>query len=236
DQTSNLRNRNARSYYRWLQDIIQRTDSRVSYTKGHTGGNTLDSRLNSDADYYASKAQFISSSLPTAPIPTFAMNDYTFYREGDGWIESNMRIFVDQLLIQRTSRRLAIGHKQRMATWLYDNNSPPPYIYLKATSAYTALIQLYARSGQLPTAVCINEKKKGGEKLCRRGCDEFEDDHHIFVTCPLFAKLREEAGEEITRKVKNLGFERGVNEKEIVTLLEKVKFFFKDSQEFWPLG
>ncbi|TFK37787.1 hypothetical protein BDQ12DRAFT_652399 [Crucibulum laeve] len=68
------------------------------------------------------------------------------------------------------------------------------------------------------------------------GCEGFEDGHHIFVKCPQFGKLREEAGEEITMNIKKLGSERGVDERDISTLLEKVKFFFEDSQEFWPLG
>ena len=47
------------------------------------------------------------------------------YRQLDGWIESNVRVFMDQLLTQKTAMNLSFGHHQRMATWLYHKPNPP---------------------------------------------------------------------------------------------------------------
>jgi len=62
-----------------------------------------------------------------------------------------------------------------MTTWLYDLNPPPPWIYTKATSAYTTLVQLYAGSGQLPTADGMYQKKTISSRACRFGCLDTEN-------------------------------------------------------------
>jgi hypothetical protein len=82
-----------------------------------------------------------------------------------------------------------------VATWLYHKPNPPSYIYHKATSAYTAAIQLYARSGQLATAEKVEERQgnlSGNGGFCRLGCTETEDEHHIFVKCPVFDEWQEQ--------------------------------------------
>ena len=69
-----------------------------------------------------------------------------------------------------------------------------------ATSAYTALVQLYARSGQLPMAEGMVQKGQGEDNSCRMGCKAIEDMHHIFVVCPEYAKLREEVKKEVAKR------------------------------------
>ena len=142
DQEKGLRYRNGRSYLRWLSSLSRGNRLQVIYTKGHSNGETLDSKLNNDADHFAVVAQKHIHRIPLAPTPTFTMNDFTFYRESDGWIESNIRVYMDQLLTRKTAASLAIGHHQRMATWLYHKPNPPPYVYHKDTSAYTAATSL----------------------------------------------------------------------------------------------
>src|SRR5882762_7822581 len=161
--------------------------------KGHSNEVTLASQLNNEADYYASKSQNVANSVHPAPTPTFYMDEYTFYRPTDGWIKSHIRTFIEYFLIKATSDDLAIGHQYRMATWLYDQRPPPTYPYMRATSAYTALVQLYARSGQLPMAEGMVQKGQSEDKSCRMGCRAIEDMHHIFVVCPVYTKLRKEA-------------------------------------------
>jgi hypothetical protein len=125
--------------------------------------------LNADADYFATVAQRQVKEMPIAPTPTFAMNEFTFYRQGDGWmIESNVRVFMDHVLALSTATDLAKGHHNRMTTWLYHTPNPPPFIYDKATSAYTAAIQLYARSGQLATAENVEARQGNGAWDARR--------------------------------------------------------------------
>ncbi|KDQ49630.1 hypothetical protein JAAARDRAFT_63609 [Jaapia argillacea MUCL 33604] len=153
----------------------------IEYTRGHADDTSIPSRLNSEADHYASKSQRFSDNLPPAPIPTFFMDEYTPYSESDGWIESNLKEYISLLLVEQTSMVLGTGHKFRMATWLYDPRPPPNHPYTRAPSAYSATVQLYARSGQLPTALCLADRGRTLSASCRFGCQTYEDPHHVFV-------------------------------------------------------
>jgi hypothetical protein len=90
NQDRRLRHMNGRSYYRWILDLASRKNATVIYTKAHTSDTTIQANLNREADHYASSAQKSTSSIPIAPSPTFFMDHYTFYREPDGWVESNV--------------------------------------------------------------------------------------------------------------------------------------------------
>ena len=147
DQEKGLRYRNGRSLLRWLSLLSGDARVEVCYTKGHSDADSLESKLNDSADHYAVTAQKHLHRIPVAPTPTFTMNDYTYTRDSDGWIESNICIYMDLLLVQKTGLELSMGHHQRMATWLYHKPNPPPFVYHRATSTYTAAVQLYARSG-----------------------------------------------------------------------------------------
>jgi hypothetical protein len=106
-QENKLRTMNGRSYYRWIADLVTRTRTSVVHVKSHTNNMGIGSWLNAEADYYASGAQNATHLIPAAPIPTFLMEDYAFYRDIDGWIESNIRIFVDYFLARQTARTLS---------------------------------------------------------------------------------------------------------------------------------
>jgi len=56
----------------------------VKYTKGHSDEVTLASLLNSEADHYPSRLQKVLNSVHPAPIPTFYMDEFTFYHPIDG--------------------------------------------------------------------------------------------------------------------------------------------------------
>ena len=236
DQTATLRNKNACSYYRWLRDIIRRSDITITYTKAHTDGISLPAVLNDDANYYASRSQDHISNIPAAPTPTFFMNDYTYYRTGDDWVESNIRDFVDKVLAKTTAELLSHGHKRRMATWIYEQRSPPPYLYQKATSAYSALLQLYARSGQLPIGTIMKDRGVKDDIRCRMGCEAIEDEHHLFIECQHFQDMRTSAGKDLQDGARRLCREKGIEEAQIDRLLTKVEFFYDDDPELWPLG
>jgi hypothetical protein len=226
---------NGRSYYRWISDLAKGTRTTVDYTKGHSTEVTLASLLNGEADHYASKSQSFTNSVHPAPIPTFFMDEYTFYRPIDGWIESHIRTFLEHFLTKITSDELAVGHRYRMATWLYDQRPPPTYPYMRATSAYTALIQLYARSGQLPTAEGMVQKGQSEDKSCRMGCRAIEDMHHIFVVCPVYTKLRKEAEMEVTKRTRARIQSFEIEETCMTSLLRKAKSLFTDCNFTWPL-
>ena len=235
NQERRLRSMNGRSYYRWILDLVNRKSATITYTKAHTSNTTLESALNREADHYASSAQKSISSIPVAPVPTFFMDAYTFYREPDGWIESNLRYFTDHFSAKATANRLALLPKHRMATWLYDLNSPPPWVYTKAASAYTALVQLYARSGQLPTAQGMFQKKALYSQNCRFGCADTESPHHIFVKCPHYAELRTKELDSLITSIEKRLLEAKLGPEDQALLLESAKSLFSDSETFWPL-
>jgi Reverse transcriptase (RNA-dependent DNA polymerase) len=235
DQGNCLRSMNGRSYYRWIMDLVRRIQTEVVHTKAHTDQVNLPSLLNAEADHYASKAQEVVNSLHTAPIPTFFMDDYTFYRPKDGWIESNIRTFIEFYIAQSSSLELQNGHHYRMATWLYDPRPPPMYPYVRATAAYSAVIQWYARSGQLPTATAMKERDQGDETRCRMGCSAVEDPHHVFVLCKAFGELRNKASKELMEKTRRRIEATELEEAHFEKLLRTAKLLFSDCPDTWPL-
>jgi hypothetical protein len=196
----------------------------------------IGSLLNAQADHYVSKAQNVTHIIPFAPIPTFLMDDFTFYSDDNGWIETNIQVFVDYFLAKQTVRTLSLAYHYRMATWLYDLHSHPTYPYTKASSTYSAMVQLYPRSGQLPTSSSMKQKKKKmANSGCRYGCWESEDMYHIFVKCVTFRVLRGEVMEMLVSRVNRQVDENKLQELHVIGLLVAAKCFFCDSEIVWPL-
>ncbi|KAI1782724.1 hypothetical protein LXA43DRAFT_855067, partial [Ganoderma leucocontextum] len=69
----------------------------------------------------------------------------------------------------------------------------PPHPYTRASSTYSALVQLYSRSSQLDDAFTRYRRFGDASPACHFGCDALETQHHVFVQCPHFANVREEA-------------------------------------------
>ncbi|KAJ7189143.1 hypothetical protein C8R46DRAFT_840632, partial [Mycena filopes] len=168
----------------------------MNYTRGHSTELTVPAQMNREADHYTSGAQRFIDLVPVAPTPTFAMDAFTFFTDTDGWIESNTRSFIDFFMSRDTASKLALGNRMRMLTWAHDSLPPPDYPYTRAVSAHSAVIQLYARSGQLPTAETLESRSKLDSGLCRLGCSALESMHHLFVECASFSQWRIDAAEE----------------------------------------
>jgi hypothetical protein len=234
DQRHRLRTMNARSYYRWILALIAKNPLKIVYTRSHTDELSLPSRINYEADHFASSAQRAIHTVFTAPIPTFSMDDYTFHSYADGWIESNIRYFIDKSTTRSISQRIGAGHQQRMALDLYDRSHPPEWSYTHAYSAYSAVVQLYARSGQLPTADTLHSRGKLETPNCRMGCNTIEDMHHIFVECPRYTDWRFKATNDILTRSKAKLAEKELEEANAVDLLVAAKSLFVDSP-IWPL-
>ena len=62
---------------------------------GHSSSQSLEGRMNQEADYYGSLSQQVAGKLPIFFLPTFYMNEYTFFRDRDGFIDSNISYFID---------------------------------------------------------------------------------------------------------------------------------------------
>lgn len=237
DQTNRLRFMNGRSYYRWLLSLTNRPESHVQivYTKGHSTDTTVEARLNDEADFYASKSQKFLKDLPQVPVPTFFMNNFTFHDRSDGWIESNISAYIDARLACCCATKLGIGHSLRMSTWAHNRHPPPDFPYTRAVSAYSAVVQLYARSGQLPTADLLYTREKLADKRCRLGCDADESMRHTFVDCTVYQLWRDEALEQLTNKtvlkLDSMKIENPIR----ANILSAAKSLFTDDPIIWPL-
>ena len=132
----------------------------------------------------------------------------------------------------------------------YNNRLKPAYPYLHAISSYSAVVQLYARSGQLPTKATIANRKRKTEdthtndnntdKFCRYGCNEIEMVNHIFVVCPKFKKWRNETIKNIDDRIKNTIITYGKDLltplKDIVLIDKNISLLFTNSKTLWHLG
>ena len=159
------------------------------------------------------------------------MDEYTFYWTG----EFDIRALVTHNLQCQRAETLSIRHNQRMATWLYNQGPLPPFIYTHATSAYTALVQWYACSGQLPTAECMKIRGSNIDGECRFGCRKIEDMHHVFVECRRFKDMRKETADGVLKATADIISKFSLKEATVECLLTKAKSSFVNCAETWPL-
>jgi hypothetical protein len=142
---------------------------------------------------------------------------------------------VNDFTAKATADRLALMPKHQMLTWLYDLNLPPPWIYTKASSAYTALVQLYARSGQLATAEGMCQKKALTCRTCRFGCPDTENPHHIFVVCGRYSEMQSKELESLVMSIKKKLDDAEVDPHDQTHIMDTAKCIFSDSKNVWPL-
>ena len=98
-------------------------------------------------------------------------------------------------------KKFLLGHHHCMSMWIYDYWPHPPHLYTRVSSAYSGLVQLYTRLGQLLTASGMVQKRQVEDSRCRYGCKETEDMYHVFVRCRRFNLLRLEVVDVIVLKV-----------------------------------
>ncbi|KAF8227892.1 hypothetical protein L208DRAFT_1074342, partial [Tricholoma matsutake] len=224
---------NGCSYYKWILHLISTRQTVIRYTRGHSAESSTPSILNVSADYYASKSQHIRSYLHYAPLPTFFMDPFTYFTPIDGWIESNIRGFTDRVLSDQSSRKLELNHGLHLVrSW-----PALTYPYLCSLSCYSALVQLYACSGQLPTAMRLHSQHKINSYQCHFGChDAPEDEHHLFVECPYFAELWSFSLSNSSAMILVYTELKCLLPSEIVQcLMSAAKSLFSDDSAIWPL-
>ena len=80
---------------------------------------------------------------------------YVLHSPSLGFTESNIPAFVFNLLSKLQPVDFKACHKLLPALTTFANIPPPAYPYAKATSTYSAVVQLYSQSGQLDTAMSL---------------------------------------------------------------------------------
>ncbi|KAK7025644.1 hypothetical protein R3P38DRAFT_2395747, partial [Favolaschia claudopus] len=102
-------------------------------------------------------------------------------------------------------------------------------------SAHSAVVQLYARSGQLPTAEALASRGKLPSSLCRLGCNAVESMQHIFVDCTHFSQWRIDTASELVARTAVRLNEAGLSDEEQGSVLLAAKSLFSDNAVTWPL-
>ncbi|KAF5310189.1 hypothetical protein D9619_010594 [Psilocybe cf. subviscida] len=188
----------ARSLYQWANNICLSSPFPPSFThvKAHTNSTLLPARLNRHVDFVASHSHPHLNNLPlvSVPTPTFFMDEHMLYSHKYGFVESNITTFVSDRLAETAPVDYHPCHEPLPIRSLLDNSAPPTHPYQHSVSAFSTVIQLYARSGQLDTALS-NSLRLGTDyqPWCRFGCVAIEDPHHLFVSCPAFASFRQQS-------------------------------------------
>ena len=69
------------------------------------------------------------------------------------------------------------------------------------------------------------------------GCPEIEDEHHIFVDCPIFDEWRQEAGSKLQKTLEDRLKQTSLGDNDVsgITGINKAKSFFTDNPDIWPL-
>jgi hypothetical protein len=97
------------------------------------------------------------------------------------------------------------------------------------------VVQLYVRSGQLPTNVLLASRFGDQSAMCRFGCASLEDPHHIFVHCPAFQDLRDEYTQSLISDMAHSLCGTSTLDHLRSHVTHVVTHLFRDDDS-WPLG
>ncbi|KAF5382556.1 hypothetical protein D9615_002847 [Tricholomella constricta] len=229
----------SRSLYRWILDLNFRSlqlglTIDLQHVKAHTTSSSTPAQLNRLADHAATSAQKSLIPIPPAPLTTFCMDDFSIFSATDGWVETDLSRYVQRsLAFSFFSHNPLLNHYSSL---LYDHRAPPNFPYTRSTSSFSAVVQLYLRAHQLDTQSRLTARLRSSEQpYCRFGCQTLEDARHIFVRCPRFSTLREDANKTIVSATSTLFDVYGVPAQYQSCTLEHACNISHDSQS-WPTG
>jgi len=226
----------ARSLYRWIYSILTSSPNHptLHHIRAHTSAPDPASLANDTADNFASSSHSLLIPPPPVPLPTFFMDRFTPYIPSFQYIDSNLPALLHSLLASRSFFNSSFTPLHTLSPFFYDCQPAPLHPYTHSSSSYSAVVQLYARSNQLPTNYSRAIRFHSGNILCRFGCQSLEDVHHLFVHCPLFDKLRDEYSQALVSDAEHI-----LNNLTLPTtisshLVRVITHLFRDDSS-WPL-
>ena len=163
------------------------------------------------------------------------MDKFTPYLPPFHFIDSQLPALLDSLLASRSLHNLSFAPFHTLCPFFYDSSTPPPHPYLRASSAFSAVVQLYARSAQLPTNVPLAARFGDRSALCRYGCPAREDPHHVFVLCPAFQGLRNEYSQSLISDTSHYLCGASLPEP-IRSHIDHITTHLFQDDDSWPLG
>ncbi|GJE96473.1 hypothetical protein PsYK624_126700 [Phanerochaete sordida] len=218
--------------YSWLLNILRRspTPPVIEYTRAHTSSSSLPASLNRFVDYLASSSH-LSPSL-VLPYPTFTLPDYSLYCSDNGFVANTASSYLRTRAHARITSDASFRPNTTLFRHLYDSHEPPSHPYTRASSSYSAVVQLYARSAQLDTRLTRSVRFGDSSPSCHFGCDADETAHHIFVVCPFFTHLRTLAARELfdstARLLDDVPLQLRAN------ILRVTRLLLHDEPSVWP--
>ncbi|KAF9234430.1 hypothetical protein BU15DRAFT_52628, partial [Melanogaster broomeanus] len=203
---SSLRANSARSLYHWLFTILP--------------------------DLLATSSQNMLIPPPPVPVPSFCMDAFTFHHSAYGFIESKIANFISHQIALNVVNDPQFHPSQMLPRVLYDSHSPPEYSYVHAKSAYSVVVQLYARSSQFDASATRYKRLGDTAYCCQHCCHRAESSHHIFAHCPSFAVIR---GHHSERLVCDTGRTLSNEPSHIRDVFcDAVSRLFQDDLTLWP--
>ena len=222
--------------YHWLLDICNRSPNPplITYTPAHTPDTSPPAQANRYADLLASSSNSHDNTLFSVPLPTFTLPPFVLHTASHNYVlPSSISSVLDDLRTRSTLSDSSSRPNTVLFRPLYDTHPPPPHPYTRASSAYSALVQLYSRSSQLDSAYTRYRRLRDTSPTCHFGCGSLETPHHLFVQCPHFAALREEACIAVVRETSSL-LDAAETPLPTDVILRTARALFTDDPHVWP--
>ncbi|KAG1893693.1 uncharacterized protein F5891DRAFT_1258312 [Suillus fuscotomentosus] len=125
----------------------------------------------------------------------------------------------------RPARALVLG--------LHDSHRLPDFPYTRASSSFSAAVQLYPRSSQLNTAEVRHRRFRDISLWCHFGCDAFQSVHHVFALYPAFLAIRHAYSEQLCDESSSL-LEGKTTDRVREVLELAARHLFSDDAGLWP--
>jgi len=159
---------------------------------------------------------------------------FTLFSPSLGYIEGSLHKALNDALIATLMTKSDWHLRALPFLSLYDPTPPAQHPYTRASSAYSALVQLYARSSQLPTSQTKHYRQLSDNPMCSHGCSgTLESPHHLFVICPAFGHLREASLQALIDKTASILDDGGAPLACVSPVKEWVLKLFADGP-VWP--
>nr|VWO99263.1 MRP-like transporter [Ganoderma boninense] len=222
--------------YLWLLDIFRRTPNPPvpTYTQAHTSDNTPSALANRLVDHLASSSHASHPPCLSLPLPTFSFPTFVMHVPSHGYVfPSSIPSVLGDLVTHARLSDASARPNTVLFRSLYDTHPAPSHPYTRASSAYSALVQLYVRSSQLDDAFTRYRRFGDVSPACHFGCNILETPHHLFVECPHFTAVRDEAKGAVVRDT-SLLLEAAKTPLPSEVFLHIARSLFSDNAHVWP--
>ena len=198
----------ARHALRWAASLLDANPNMtVNHQKAHTDGTSIAAKLNRQADAVARRAA--QTRALTVQVPLEFYDEYCLMTSGVVSHEHPpkliSRLWWQNLKLSPSVRGRLYGTTPASLLSTYEADPRPARLFTGTTSGATALTQLMARSGQLPTPQRLQSRHMptSGCLLCKMA-PRNADEHHIFVTCPAIQDHIKTHAEQFATRVSDI--------------------------------